>query len=235
MKFNFGILLILNRIVFGIREFQEINQMNIKKTIQAVRYCMQKYNAYGMDEQYLQDICMKQQQSPAASVLQRRKRSFMTGLVPKRNCYVIYNKFVDWRQIISPEIAEKSNIFIAGNRKYDVCSTPCQRKSLNLSLKKLRMTFSMAFGIDFDEMEFYEANSEGNNFKKLNSWSVDIGQCNGNCKQLDMELESLAMLGGTATPKTFCTPSHTDHLIVKFQSTVWIFTIESSDCLSVIE
>ena len=89
MKFNFGILLILNRIVFGIREFQEINQMNIKKTIQAVRYCMQKYNAYDMDEQYLQDICMKQQQSPAASVLQRRKRSFMTGLVPKRNCYVI--------------------------------------------------------------------------------------------------------------------------------------------------
>ena len=89
MKFNFGILLILNRIVFGIREFQEMNPMNIKKTIQAVRYCMQKYNAYGMDEQYLQDICMKQQQSPAASVLQRRKRSFVTGLVPKRNCYVI--------------------------------------------------------------------------------------------------------------------------------------------------
>ena len=80
----------------------------------------------------------------------------------------------------------------------------------------------MAFGIDSDEMEFYEANSVGDKFKKLHSWSIDIGQCNGNCKQLDIELQSLSMLGGVATPKTFCTPSETGHLIVKFRSAVRI-------------
>ena len=93
---------------------------------------------------------------------------------------------------------------------------------MKLSLKKLRMTFSMAFGIDSNDMEFYEANSVGDKFKKLHSWSIDIGQCNGNCKQLDIELQSLSMIGGVATPKTFCTPSETGHLIVKFKSAVRI-------------
>ena len=87
MKFNFVIILFFNRIVFGTPKFQEISQINIKKTIEAVRYCMQKYNAYDIDEQYLQDICLFQHQSPAATVLQRRKRSYMSGLVPKRNGY----------------------------------------------------------------------------------------------------------------------------------------------------
>lgn len=86
----------------------------------------------------------------------------------------------------------------------------------------------MAFGIDSNEMEFYEANSVGDKFKKLNSWSIDIGQCNGNCKQLDIELQSLSMVGGVATPTTFCTPSETGHLIVKFRSTVRIQNLSES-------
>ena len=87
MKFSFGNLLILNQMVFGIREFRdirELSQMNIKNVLQTFRYCMQQYNAYDMDGEYLQDICMQQQRSPAAMVLQRRKGSYIAGLVPKR-------------------------------------------------------------------------------------------------------------------------------------------------------
>ena len=115
------------------------------------------------------------------------------------------------------------NLFITNSRTYEVCSTPCQRKSLKLNLKKLRMTFSLAFGINSDAIEFYEANSKGTKFKKINSWSVDIGQCNGNCKHLATELQSLSMFSGDEMPKTFCTPSHTSHLILKFQTTVCFF------------
>ena len=95
---KFGNFLILNQMVFGIRDFREINQINIKKTLQTFRYCMQQYNAFDMDEQYnafdmdeqyLQDICMQQHKSPAAMVLQRRKRSYMAGLVPKRYCHEV--------------------------------------------------------------------------------------------------------------------------------------------------
>ena len=93
------------------------------------------------------------------------------------------------------------------------------------------MTFSLAFGINSDAIEFYEANSEGTKFKKINAWSVDIGQCNGNCKHLDMELQSLSMFSGDETPKTFCTPSHTSHLILKFQSTVCFFVFRPFDVI----
>ena len=93
---KFGNFLILNQMVFGIRDFREINQINIKKTLQTFRYCMQQYNAFDMDEQYLQDICMQQHKSPAAMVLQRRKRSYMAGLVPKRYCHEVssHGKFL---------------------------------------------------------------------------------------------------------------------------------------------
>ena len=84
MKFSFGNLLVLSQMVFGIQSFRELSQLNIKKALQTFRYCMQQYNGYDMNEQYLQEICMQQKQSPAAMVLQRRKRSYIAGLVPKR-------------------------------------------------------------------------------------------------------------------------------------------------------
>ena len=93
MKFSFGNLLILNQMVFGIQEFRdvrELSQMNIKNVLQTFRYCMQQYNAYDVNEGYLQDICMQQQRSPATMVLQRRKRSYMAGLVPKRYLNITY-------------------------------------------------------------------------------------------------------------------------------------------------
>ena len=93
MKFSFGNLLILNQMVFGIQEFRdvrELSQMNIKNVLQTFRYCMQQYNAYDVNEEYLQDICMQQQRSPATMVLQRRKRSYMAGLVPKRYLNITY-------------------------------------------------------------------------------------------------------------------------------------------------
>lgn len=93
MKFSFGNLLILNQMVFGIQEFRdvrELSQMSIKNVLQTFRYCMQQYNAYDVNEGYLQDICMQQQRSPATMVLQRRKRSYMAGLVPKRYLNITY-------------------------------------------------------------------------------------------------------------------------------------------------